>query len=261
MTTEDFITELFCRVDDQMRSVPKHPLASLWPSELVTIGLLHAIKGVGGRAFYRWLSRDFRPLFPGLPDRTRLFRLLRTYQAWAKAFLAAPTVLGVIATYGIELVHPVREGRTPRQIGKKGKSNHRWIVGAKLGVLLNQLGLVVAWDCATANVHDTSFQPLITQVQDRMVVLGDLGFHRAEGDPPNLKLCRRGEWNERMEVETVLSMLTLVWHLKKVLHRRWDYLRARLAFTVAAFNLVVQWHGLRPDEHGVVHLSIAEFST
>jgi hypothetical protein len=26
------------------------------------------------------------------------------------------------------------------------------------------------------------------------------------------------------------------------------------------FNVPAQWHGLEPDEQGVVHLSIAEFS-
>jgi hypothetical protein len=35
-------------------------------------------------------------------------------------------VLGVIDTYGIELIHPIREGRSPQQIGRKGVSNHRW---------------------------------------------------------------------------------------------------------------------------------------
>ena len=40
MTTIDFITELFCKVDHQMAQVPKHPQAQLWPSEAVTIGLL-----------------------------------------------------------------------------------------------------------------------------------------------------------------------------------------------------------------------------
>ena len=49
---------------------------------------------------------------------------------WTGYFLAQPTVLGVADSYGIELRHPVREGRRPGQIGKKGKSNHRWIVGA-----------------------------------------------------------------------------------------------------------------------------------
>jgi hypothetical protein len=40
-----------------------------------------------------------------------------------------------------------------------------------------------------------------------------------------------------MLVETVLSMLTLVCHLKKVMHRGWEYFQARLAFTMAAFNV------------------------
>ena len=57
-------------------------------------------------------------MFPRLPERTRLFCLLKTHQDWTRAFLAAPTVLGVIDTYGIELIHPMREGRSPQQIGR-----------------------------------------------------------------------------------------------------------------------------------------------
>jgi len=219
MTTLDFITALFCQVDDQLPGIPKHPHATLWPSEIVTLGILHALKGVGNRAFYRWLTRDYRALFPRLPERTRLFRLFRTHQDWTQVFLAAPTVLGVIDTYGIELIHPMREGRSPQQIGRKGLSNHRWIVGGKLCLLLNQWGLVVAWACDTANVADTTFQGLIRQFEERMIVLSDTGFHAAEGDPSNLKLCQRGEWQDRMLVETVLSMLTLICHFKKVMHR------------------------------------------
>ena len=56
MSTLDFITQLFCRVDDKMQDVPKHSQASLHPSEVVTLALLFAIKGVGTRAFYRWIS-------------------------------------------------------------------------------------------------------------------------------------------------------------------------------------------------------------
>lgn len=57
MTTIDFITELFCRIDDRMNTLPKHAQAVIWPSEVVTLGVLHALKGVGNRAFYRWLTR------------------------------------------------------------------------------------------------------------------------------------------------------------------------------------------------------------
>jgi hypothetical protein len=125
---------------------------------------------------------------------------------------------------------------------------------------LNQYGLVVGWDCGAAKVADNTFQGLIRQVDGRMIVLSDTGFHAAEGDPANLKRCQRGEWEERMVVEPVLSMLTLVCHFKKVMHRVWAYFQARLAFTMAAFNVLVQWHGLWSTASGFVPLSIAEFS-
>ena len=259
-TTVECITALFYEVDEQLHAIPKHPEAHLWPSEVVTLGLLHALKGGGNRACYRWLTRDYRTLFPRLPERTRLFRLFVTHQDWTQVFLASPTVLGVIDTYGIELIHPMREGRSSQQIGRKGLSNHRWIVGGKRCLLVNQYGLVVGWVCATANVAENTFQWLIRQVDGRMIVLSDTAFHAPEGDPANLKRCRRGEWEDRILIETVLSMLTWVCHFKKVMHRVWAYFYARLAFTMAAFNVLVQWHGFLPNVSGLVPLSIADFS-
>jgi len=145
------------RVDEALTDSAKHPQARLYPSEVVTLSLLFVLKGGGERAFYRWLERDYRPLFPRLPERTRLFRLFAAHQDWAERFLAEPTVLGVADSYGIELTHPYREQRRRRlaRIGRKGVSNHRWIVGGKLGVVLNTWGLVCAWGADTANVHDS----------------------------------------------------------------------------------------------------------
>src|SRR5919199_6785430 len=94
MTTVDFIRGLLCRVDTLIQGVPKHPQANLYPSEVVTVALLFALKGVGDRAFYRWLVRDYRPLFPRVPERTRLLGLFATHQDWTASFLAKPTVLG-----------------------------------------------------------------------------------------------------------------------------------------------------------------------
>ena len=93
MTTEDFITALFCQVDDRMRNVPNHRQAALWPSEVVTIGLLFAIKGVGQQAFYLWLKRDCADCFPRLTERARLFRRLRNHWEWTLMFLAKPSLL------------------------------------------------------------------------------------------------------------------------------------------------------------------------
>jgi hypothetical protein len=264
MTTIDFITELYCRIADRMTQVDKehkHPQAKLYPSEVVTLAVLHSLKGCGQRAFWRWLTRDYCPLFPHLPDRTRLFRLFNTHRTWVSLFLAEASLMGVIDSYGIELLHPRREGRSDKQIGKKGKSNTRWIIGGKLCFVLNHLGLIVAWDCDTANVYDGSaFQHVVDAFQDEMILFADTGFDKVDWQPTNLRLCRRGEWNVRMLVETVLSMLTYVCHFKHMAHKSWDYFRSHLAYTMALFNLLVQWHGLEPDDSGFVHLSIAAFS-
>ena len=264
LPTEDLISTLFCRVDDRLNDQnlnQKHTQARLFPSEVVTLALLFALKGTGPRAFYRWLLRDWRGLFPALPCRTRLFRLFNSHRSLTDAFLAEPSMIGVIDSYGIELIHPRREGRSERQIGKKGLSNQRWIVGGKLCFVLNHLGLVVGWGCSTANVYDGSdFQEVVEAVEEEMVVFADEGFKKKDWHPGNLRLCKRGQWNVRMLVETVLSMLTTICHFKKVSHRVWSYFKTRLAYTMALFNLLATWHGLEPDETGFVRLSIAEFS-
>lgn len=260
MTTIDFITELFCRVDDKVGD-NKHSQAKLYPSEVVTLALLYALKGTGQRAFWRWLTRDYRPLFHQLPDRTRLFRLFNSHRHYVERFMAEPSLIGVIDSYGIELLHPIREGRSSKQLGKKGISNHRWIVGGKMCYLLNHLGLVVSWDCDTANAYDGSaFQHLVDNVNDQMVVFSDTGFEKKDWNPTNLCICKRGEWNVRMFVETVLSMLTYVCNFKHSHHKVWAFFETKLGFTMALFNILVQWYGFQPDENGFVHLSIAEFS-
>ena len=261
MTTVNFITKLFCKVDDVLAAVPKHSQAKLHPSEVVTLALLFALKGVGNRAFYRWLVRDYRPLFPQLPTRTRLFRLFNSHRHLTTQFLASASLLGVADSYGIELLHPRREGRSPQQIGKKGLSNHRWIVGGKMGYVLNHLGLIVDWDVTTANEYDgTAFQDLVDRNAPHMVIFADMGFAKKDWHPANLRLCQCGEWNSRMIVETVLSMLTLVSHFKKVMHRQWAYFKSRVAYTMAMFNLLVQWDGLEVDKDGNVHFHLAQFS-
>lgn len=261
MTTVDFITDLFYQVDDQIGYLPKHSQANLYPSEVVTLALLYALTGKGQRAFWRWLTRDYRPLFPKLPCRTRLFRLFNSHDHLIGEFLAAPSLIGVIDSYGIELLHPRREGRSQQQIGKKGVSNQRWIVGGKLCLVLDHLGRVVDWECDTANVYDGSaFQHLVDKFRHDMVIFADEGFAKQDWHPTNLRICQRGEWNVRMVVETVLSMLTYICQFKHMHHKAWAYFETHVGFTLALFNILVQWHGFQPDENGFVPLSIAEFS-
>lgn len=258
----DFITELFCKVHDKLPEKLKyshHKQRQLHPSEIITLGLLFAIKGVSESAFYRWIKNNYSDLFPNLPDRTNLFRNFNSYWQYADDFLAEPTIFGVADSYGIELIHPMRQGRSDKQIGKKGKSNHRWIVGLKICPVVNKFGLIVDWAVSTDNVCDKVFQPMIERYENKMIIFADSNFNDKSGNPSNLKICPRGSWNGRMIVESVFSMLSNLCHYKKTTQRKWDYFLAKMAFTMAAFNILAKWHGLNPDENGFVKLSIADF--
>ena len=239
MTTEDFIISLFCLVDDCMGKMEKRSDAKLYPSELITIGLLYALKGGFFRAFYRWLKRDFEDLFVQLPDRTRLQRAMCAHRNWCQNLLADPTFFTVIDSYGIELIHPVREGRSQQQVGKKGKSNRRWIVGIKICWLVNDRGEVVAWDWNTANTHDQHFRHIAHQFDEVTIALSDFGFKKAGEDARNLKFCEHKTWSERMLIETMFSLVTRVCRLKHLPQRTTLYLETHLAFVSALFNLLL----------------------
>jgi hypothetical protein len=260
MTTEDIIIHIFYLVDERLKAAKRVPQTHLYPSEIVTIGILFALKGGHFRAFYRWLYRDFAPLFAGLPDRTNLQRLLKNHQQHCDALLAETSVLTVTDSYPIELIFPIRQGRSKQQVGKKNKDKGRWSIGIKLCWLVNSFGRVVGWQWATMNRPDQDFHPLIAAHQDDSVVLADLGFRCKEGLPANLKLCPKGTWNDRMVIETIFSMLTVVCKAKKMHHRTQTYLEARLAYMAAMFNVLLDLFHLLHPESDPYQLSIAEFS-
>lgn len=83
-----------------------------------------------------------------------------------------------------------------------------------------------------------------------MIVLSDNGFNAKKDNPKNLKICRKRTWNERMVIETVFSMLTIINHFKQVKHRAWLYFKMRLAYTMAMFSMLASWSGLQCDETG-----------
>lgn len=240
MRTEDIIIRLFCMVDDKLAHVNKRTNALLYPSELITIGILFTLKGVHYRAFYRWLKGDWLHLFPQLPECSRLLRLLAEYDYLTDHFLVAPQEESVIDSYGIELIHPIRQGRSATQIGQKGVSNHRWIVGVKLCWLITPQGQIIDWKWATADTHDQHLREVGTAWTAQTEVLSDLGFRKRGEEMVNWHFCQHGERNDRMVVERVFSVITVVNHLKKIFHRVEKYLTARFGYAAAMLNCLIE---------------------
>jgi hypothetical protein len=239
MSTEEIIIRLFCSVDDLIGPVKKRSDAHLYDSEIVTIGLLFSLKGGRYRAFYRWLNANYRALFPKLPDVTRLLRLLKSRAYYTDEFLDDPTFFTVADTYGIELIHPRREGRSPEQVGKKGLSNGRWIVGIKLGWLINNKGKVVTWQWDTANVSDREFRDLALAYNGETIALCDLGLREKDAPHENMLFCEKGTWNVRFSVETDFSWVCTLFNCKKIYHRKRQYIDARLGYMTALINCLL----------------------
>ena len=179
------------------------------------------------------------PLFPQLLKCSRLLRLLQTYESLTDQFLVAPQAESVIDSYGIELIHPIRQGRSEAQVGKKGQSNHRWIVGVKLCWLIPPQGQIIDWGWTSADTHDQHFRGIGQRWTDRSEVLSDSGFRKRGEEPVNWRFCQHGERNDRMIVERVFSVVTVVNHLKKIFHRVDKYLTARFGYTAAMFNCLM----------------------
>jgi hypothetical protein len=210
MTTEAIIVHSFYHVDNNMKDVSQVPQAKLYPSEVVTIGVLFALKGGHFRAFYRWLQRDDDRLFGGLPDRTTLHRQRRAQQGYRDRLVSEPSVLNVMDSFPIELLFPLRQGRSQRQLGKKNNDKGRGSIGIKRCWILNTYGQGVGWHWLTMNRPDQAFLPLACLIDEEGVVLTDLGFRCKAGLPTNLQRCPKGTWNDRMVIETVFSLLTVV---------------------------------------------------
>jgi hypothetical protein len=260
MTTEDIIIQIFYEVDSSLPPLFKEAHEKLYPSEVITIGILFALKGGYFRAFYRWLKRDWDGLFGGLPERTALQRQLRDQPVHTDKLLAQPSVLNVVDSYPIELIFPIREGRSAQQIGRKGRDKGRWSIGVKLGWALNVVGQGCTWGWTTLNRPDQDFLDWLGEFEEQAVMMADWGFRCADGVPNNIKLCKKGTYNDRMVIETSFSLLTVVAHAKQMHHRLEDYMEARLAYTVALFNICLRlFHRLHPDEPAF-KMSIAEFS-
>jgi hypothetical protein len=240
MPTDELIISLFWSRDLELGSVKKHSQANLYPSEVVTLMLLFAAKGGRYRAFYRWVLYNYRSLFPYAPHYSRLLRLFRTHAHLCDQFLASLTTMSIIDTYGIELIHPRREDRSDAQLGAKGKSNGRWIVGVKWAILINQRGEIVDWCWDTANEQDNTFRELGSAYQDDTIVFSDLGFRKKGCLPENFHYCQKGEWNDRDLIECVLSWMTEKFHLKHVYHRVDEYLEMRLRAVAAVFNILLK---------------------
>ena len=174
--------------------------------------------------------------------------------------MADPTLFTVSDSYPLERIFPIRQGRSPPQVGKTGHDKGRWSVGSKRCWLVNDFGRAVAWDWETMNGNDQRFNPLVERWNGQTMTLADDGFRDQDGVPETMQMGKQGTWHERMCIETALSLVTVICDVKRIRHRLAAYIQARLAFVAAMFNVLMDLFQISHPEADPDKMSIAEFS-
>ncbi len=130
----------------------------------------------------------------------------------------------------------------------------------KLCWIINRYGQVCAWHWDTLNCPDNQFLDLFADYELQAIILADWGFRCAQGLPNNVKICKKGTWNDRMAIKTTFSLLTVVAHAKKMYHRAEPILAPMLPILPPCSNTCLTlFHQLDPDQ-SPFKVSIAEFS-
>ncbi len=237
---DDIIVYLLTAIELALGTNDKrHPLGKLYLSEIMLCGVLFALKGGSFRRFHPWLRK--RNML-NLPERSRLCRLLIKYRKLCNQFLSGETFFNVIDSFGVEIIHPAREGRSQQSqsVSRKGRSNHRWIVGRKINVAINGELEIVDYQDGTANISDNNFDEYYEK-KDEYIYLTDKGYRKQAkygGTPKNFKICTTGTWNERMWIERLFSLWTRICAMKHSFHRSIDGFKAKVSYLVALTNMV-----------------------
>jgi hypothetical protein len=232
---DDIIWYLLTAIVDTLgKKDKKHPLGKLYLSDIIVCGVLFAL-----RRFHAWLSQ-LKLL--NLPERSRLCRILIKYKTVCNQFLSTETFFNVIDSFGVEIINPVREGRSEqsKKVSKKGKSNKQWIVGRKINVSISGALEIIDYQDATANVCDNTFDKYY-EIKDTSIYLTDNGYRKQEkngGTPDNFKICKKGTWNDdRMWIERLFSLWTRICNMKHSFHRSVKGFQAKVAYLVALTNI------------------------
>jgi len=127
-------------------------------------------------------------------------------------------------------------------------------VGRKVAVTINQNYEVVKVNDEKDNVCDNTFDEEHKDAAD--INLTDQGFKKKVGTPESFKICRKGQWNERMGVETLFSLWTRILNMKKSFHRTKEGFRAKIAYLAALTNIIVG----KNEKLGFAKLSMVQWS-
>jgi len=193
MLTEDYITEVFCFIDDMMKKTGKNlrsrgPEPKLSDAEVITMEIVGESNSLDcDKAIHRYFRDHWRHLFPGLGDRTTFLRqaanLWRAKQQIREALLEQLLPGGSQVSIADGFPMPVCGFRRANFSSVfKGSAAYGYCAakamnyyGLKGYLLMDQSGVILDCEVAPANVDEREML-LHQQQYTASHVLGDKGY-------------------------------------------------------------------------------------
>lgn len=284
-TFEDFILLAYTVIDDlyqqfvpasvsQRRNVGT---AKMSDSEIITLSICGELIGIDSEnAWYSFVKRNYRHLFPKLCCRTRFNRTRRSLlqvtellrQKLAQSFPIPTSRYFVIDSFPLPVCKfgRARYCRSFRVDGAdygKCPSKKETYFGFKVHVLITLEGYITAFEITPASVDDRKGLRVLTENHLGLVILGDKGYTgehlfddmQRKGiclmslKPSNYKKnwprdIRRLIFCFRRRVETVFSQLSEQLNAEKVIAKSFRGLCTRLQNKVLGHNLCMAFNSI-----------------
>lgn len=284
-TFEDFILLVYTSIDDlyqqyvptsvsQRRNVDS---AKLSDSEIITLSICGELIGIDSEnAWYSFVKRNYRHLFPRLPCRTRFNRTRRALlqvtellrQKLIHSFPIPVSRYFVIDSFPLPVckfgrARYCRSFRTDGANYGRCPSKKETYFGFKVHALITLEGYIMAFEITPASVDDREGLRDFAEHCLGLVILGDKGY---TGEVLYEDMCRRGiclmslkpsnykkNWPAdirrlifrfRRRVETVFSQLSEQLNAEKVLAKSFRGLCTRLQNKVLGHNLCMAFNSI-----------------
>lgn len=284
-TFEDFILLVYTVIDDlyqqfvpvsvsQRRNVNN---AKMSDSEIITLSICGDLIGIDSEnAWYSFVKRNYRHLFPRLCSRTRFNRTSRALlqvtellrQKLSLSFPIPDSRYFVIDSFPLPVCKfgRARYCRSFRADGAnygKCPSKKETYFGFKVHALITLEGFITAFEVTPASVDDREGLRDLAEKQRGLVILGDKGY-TGEGlfnDMQRKRIClmslkpsnykknwpteiRQLIFRFRRRVETVFSQLSEQLNAEKVLAKSFRGLCTRLQNKILGHNLCMAFNSI-----------------
>lgn len=282
-TFEDFILLTFVVIDDLYKQfVPSHvskrrnyQYSKMSDSEIITICICGELVGIDSEnAWYSFVKRNFRHLFPNFCSRTRFNRTRRALlqvtelirEKLTSSFPIPQSRYYIIDSFPLPVckfgrARYCRLFRTDGANYGKCPSKKETYFGFKVHVLITLEGYITAFEITPASIDDREGLRDLAENQLGLLILGDKGY---AGDRLSLDMREKGiclmslkpsnykeNWSKdirqlifrfRRRVETVFSQLSGQLNSERVLAKSFRGLCTRLVNKILGHNLCMAYN-------------------